>query len=181
MSGKRRRYTPEFRGQAARLVIETGRPVAHVVVEIGVGEQVRGRRVRLHRQAAAAGDTGAVLDADERAELEGLRRENAKLRLDHEFLKKIRRLLCLRAEPVEAYRVIDAEKASWYLADRNYSPRTVRACGLDLLALCRWLAEQGMGLDAVTTVVLLDFLRACREAKVPGRPSGNVVSMSGSR
>jgi len=66
-----------------------------------------------------------------------------------------------------------------YLADRNYSPRTVRAYGFDLLALCRWLVEQGMGLDAVTSVVLLDFLRACREAKVPGRPSGNVVSMSG--
>ncbi len=28
MSGKRRKYTPEFREQAARLVIETGRPVA---------------------------------------------------------------------------------------------------------------------------------------------------------
>ena len=27
MSGKRRKYTPEFREQAARLVIETGRPV----------------------------------------------------------------------------------------------------------------------------------------------------------
>ena len=39
-------------------------------------------------QAAAAGDTGAVLDADERAELERLRRENAELRLDREFLKK---------------------------------------------------------------------------------------------
>ena len=49
-----------------------------------------------------------------------------------------------------------------YLADRNYSPRTVRAYGFDLLALCRWLVEQGVGLDAVTTVVLLDFLRACR-------------------
>ena len=59
-----------------------------------------------------------------------------------------------------------------YLADRNYSPRTVRAYGFDLLALCRWLVEQGVGLDAVTTVVLLDFLRACREATVPGRPSG---------
>jgi len=30
MSGKRRKYTPEFREQAARQVIETGRPVAHV-------------------------------------------------------------------------------------------------------------------------------------------------------
>ena len=36
MSGKRKKYTPEFREQAARLVIETGRPVAHVAAEIGV-------------------------------------------------------------------------------------------------------------------------------------------------
>ncbi|BCO36409.1 transposase [Mycobacterium heckeshornense] len=54
MSGKRRKYTPEFREQAARLVIETGRPVAHVAAEIGVGDQVLGRWVRLQRQAASA-------------------------------------------------------------------------------------------------------------------------------
>lgn len=35
MSGKRKKYTPEFREQAARLVIETGRPIAHVAPEIG--------------------------------------------------------------------------------------------------------------------------------------------------
>lgn len=45
MSGKRRKYTPEFPEQAARLVIETGRPVAHVAAAIGVGEQVLGRWV----------------------------------------------------------------------------------------------------------------------------------------
>jgi transposase-like protein len=77
-------------------VIETGRPVAHVAAEIGVGEQVLGRWVRLTREAASAGDTGAVLDADE---LERLRRENAELRLDREFLKS-RGLLRLRVEPV---------------------------------------------------------------------------------
>ena len=49
---------------------------------------VLGRWVRLQRRALSAGDTGAVLDADERAELERLRRENAELRLDREFLKK---------------------------------------------------------------------------------------------
>jgi transposase len=37
-----------------------------------VSEQVLGRWVRLQRDAAAAGDTGAVLDADERAELQRL-------------------------------------------------------------------------------------------------------------
>jgi len=52
MSGKRRKYTSEFREQAARLVIETGRPIAHVAAEIGVGDQLLGRRVRQARDAA---------------------------------------------------------------------------------------------------------------------------------
>src|ERR1700693_1803714 len=88
MSGKRRKYTPEFREQAARLVIETGRPVAHVAAELGGGGQVLGRCGRLAEEPAAADDTVAVLDADKRAELERLRRENAELRLDRAFLKK---------------------------------------------------------------------------------------------
>ena len=67
-----------------------GRPLAHVAAEIGVGEQVPGRWVRLQRQAAAPGDTGAVLDADECAELERLRRENKELLLDGQFVKKPR-------------------------------------------------------------------------------------------
>jgi transposase len=62
MSGKRPKYTPEFREQAARLVIETGRPVAHVAADIGVSEQLLGRWVRLAKETASAGDTGAVLD-----------------------------------------------------------------------------------------------------------------------
>ena len=99
MSGKRRKYTPEFREQAARLVIETGRPVAHVAAEIGVGEQVLGRWVRLQRHAAEAGDTARVLDADERAELERLRRDNAELRLDREFFEKV--LMMRRHHSVE--------------------------------------------------------------------------------
>ena len=68
-----------------------------------------------------------------------------------------------------------------YLLDRNYSPRTVRAYGFDLLALCRWLAAQDVALSAVTTEVLLDFLRACREASLPGRADSTVVSISGQR
>ncbi len=108
MSGRHRKYTPEFREQAARLVIETGRPVAHVAAELGVGEQVLGRWVCLQRQAASSGDTGAVLDADERAELRRLRKEHAELRLDREFLKRAAAFFV----SVEAYRVIEAEKAT---------------------------------------------------------------------
>lgn len=68
-----------------------------------------------------------------------------------------------------------------HLLDRNYSPATVRAYGYDLLAFCRWLAEEDHDLGAVTTDVLLDYLRVCREASVPGRPGPNVVTMDGQR
>ena len=34
-----------------------------------------------------------------------------------------------------------------YLADRNYSPRTLRAYGYDLLAFCRWLDSVDVELE----------------------------------
>ncbi len=68
-----------------------------------------------------------------------------------------------------------------HLLDRNYSPKTVRAYGYDLLAFCRWLLVEEQPLEEVGTEVLLRFLRACREAKVPGRPGPNVVKMSSGR
>jgi integrase/recombinase XerD len=68
-----------------------------------------------------------------------------------------------------------------HLTDRNYSPKTVRAYGYDLLGFCRWLAGENLQLAEVTTEVLLRFLRGCREASVPGRPGPNVVRLSGRR
>jgi transposase len=87
VSGNRKKYTPEYREQAVRLVVDTGRPIAHVAAEIGVGEQLLGRWVAA-ANARSATDNPEVLDDDERAELERLRRENAELRLDRAFLKK---------------------------------------------------------------------------------------------
>ncbi|WP_018251582.1 tyrosine-type recombinase/integrase [Salinispora mooreana] len=78
-----------------------------------------------------------------------------------------------------AFALVDEYLA--YLGDRNYSPKTVRAYGYDLLAFCRWLAGEDMTLTAVDTDVLLKFLRACRDARVPGRPGPNVVALSGRR
>lgn len=68
-----------------------------------------------------------------------------------------------------------------YLADRNYSPRTARAYGYDLLALCRWLLAEDIDLAAVTTDVLLCYLAACRKARLSGRRGPNVVSLRGER
>ena len=87
MSGKRRKYTPEFRAEAVRLVTDTGRPIAHVAAEIGVGGQLLGRWVQQATRARGGG-ADRPLDVSERAELERLRSENADLRLDRSFLKK---------------------------------------------------------------------------------------------
>jgi transposase len=43
VSGNRKKYAPEYREQAVRLVVDTGRPVADVAAEIGVGDQLLGR------------------------------------------------------------------------------------------------------------------------------------------
>jgi len=86
MSGKRKRYTPAYRREAAHLVIDTGRPVTHVANEIGVGSQLLSRWVAAER--AHQDNPPPAVDADERAELARLRVENAELRMDREFLKK---------------------------------------------------------------------------------------------
>ena len=77
--------------------------------------------------------------------------------------------------------VILANDYLGYLADRNYSPQTVRAYGFSLLPFCRWLAAEAIELEAVTTDVLLRFLASCRQASVPGRPGPNVVRMDATR
>ena len=77
---------PKYRQEAAHLVIDTGRTIVEVAREIGVGEQLLGRWVAIER--SRIDDPPAALDADERAELDRLRREVAELRMDREFLKK---------------------------------------------------------------------------------------------
>jgi len=68
-----------------------------------------------------------------------------------------------------------------YLGDRNYSPQTVRTYAFALLAFCRWIACEEIELDGVSTEVLLDYLRACRQAKIAGRPGPNVLRLDGRR
>ena len=92
--GKRRTFTPEYRREAARLVIDSGRPVAQVARELGLGEQLLGRWVTAEKatEESAGDETGgqgqSALDVNERAELARLRRENSELKMDREFLKK---------------------------------------------------------------------------------------------
>src|ERR1700756_2223824 len=68
-----------------------------------------------------------------------------------------------------------------YLADRGFSPRTVRAYAFDLLAFARWLDGECITLGEVTTDVMLRFLAWCGAAPLPGRPGGNVYSIRDGR
>jgi len=87
MGSKRRIFTPEYKAEAAHLVIDTGRSIAEVAREIDVCGSVLGRWVEGERRALAL-EAHSGLSRSERAELEHLRRENRDLRADNEFLGK---------------------------------------------------------------------------------------------
>lgn len=87
MAGKRRRkFTVDYRREAAHLVLDTGRPISHVARDINVSEQLLGRWVAKERAALGGSDTG--LDEGERAELERLRLQVQVLQMENEFLGK---------------------------------------------------------------------------------------------
>ena len=51
---QRRSFTPEYRVEVANLVIETGRSIAAVAKEIGVGEQALGTWVKAEKDRRRA-------------------------------------------------------------------------------------------------------------------------------
>ena len=83
---QRRKFTPEFKDEAVRLVNESGRTVAEVARDIGVHEGTLGNWVNLWRSNHAGEEP--PLGISERAELAQLRRDNQTLRMEREFLKK---------------------------------------------------------------------------------------------
>jgi transposase len=72
MTETRRRFDPEFRECAVRIVRETGKPIAQVARELGVNEGTLGNWVNRDR----AKQSQAPLSDDERGRLEQLEREN---------------------------------------------------------------------------------------------------------
>jgi transposase len=86
MQEKRRKYTPEFKAEAARLVVETSRPIVEVAREIGVHEGTLGSWVNKYRADHASDEPPLTLS--ERARLRELERENRELRMKTEFLGK---------------------------------------------------------------------------------------------
>lgn len=86
MATERRKFSPEFKAEAVKLVLETGQPVAHVARDLGLHEGTLGNWVNAWRKEHAGEAEEDPLTPSERAELGQLRRENATLKLEREFL-----------------------------------------------------------------------------------------------
>ena len=86
MAGKYRKFSPEFREEAARMVVDTSRPIADVAREINVSETSLGNWVRAYREKHAEDEP--PLELSERARLRELEREVRELRMKADFLSK---------------------------------------------------------------------------------------------
>lgn len=86
MAGKYRKFSPEFRDEAARMVIDSIRSIADVAREIGVSETTLGNWVRAYREKHAGDEP--PLELSERARLRELERRNRDLEMENAFLKK---------------------------------------------------------------------------------------------
>jgi transposase len=84
--GKYKTYSPEFREEAARMVIETSRATADVARELGVNDTTLGNWVRDLRKKHA--ESEPPLQVSERARLREQEREIRELKAKIAFLEK---------------------------------------------------------------------------------------------
>jgi transposase len=87
MGSTPRRFTDEHKQRAVGLVLDSGDPVAEIARSIGVHEMTLGKWVKKARDDGE--ESARPLDDNERAELERLRKEVARLRMEAEFAKKV--------------------------------------------------------------------------------------------
>ena len=81
----RRQFTAEFKRDAVELVRTSGRPIAEIARELGIYDSTLGNWVRQDR--IDRGDQDG-LSTDDRARLRELERENTKLRMERDLLKR---------------------------------------------------------------------------------------------
>lgn len=80
-----RKYPPELVERGARVVIESGRPVAHVARDLGLPSETLRKYVR--QLEADEGLRPGLPTSAEREEIKQLKRENFELRRANEILK----------------------------------------------------------------------------------------------
>lgn len=94
---RKRKYPDELLDRGARLVFESGRPIAHVARDLGINSEILRRWVR--QAEADAGKRKELLTSEEREELGRLRGEVRELRRANEILKAASAFFAAELDP----------------------------------------------------------------------------------
>jgi transposase len=86
MARAKRTFTPQYRDEVVKMVIETSRPIAQVARELGINEGTVGNWVNAYRRQHPVEDEPLTLS--QRVRLRELEKENRELRMRNEFLGK---------------------------------------------------------------------------------------------
>ena len=86
--GTRRRFSAEFKRDAVELVRTTGKPIAEIARDLGVGESSLGYWVTRDRKLRGGHPDQAPMTDDDREELKRLRKRVAELEMEREILKR---------------------------------------------------------------------------------------------
>ena len=81
----KRTYSAEYREEAVKMVIESGRPIAAIARDLGIKEGTLGNWVNKYRNEHPASED---LNISDRARLKELEKEVRELRMERDFLKK---------------------------------------------------------------------------------------------
>ncbi|WP_123669442.1 IS3 family transposase [Actinocorallia herbida] len=126
MARSKRNYSPEYRQEAARLVVDSSRPIAQVAKELGINAGTLANWVSAYRRENAGEE--APLTLDERVRLKEQEREIQELKMELEFGKKSGVVLRSGAAVTSKYEFIDAEYANPSVVIGDRSPAIVQMC-----------------------------------------------------
>jgi len=101
--GTRRRFSAEFKRDAVELVRTTGKPIAEIARDLGVGESSLGYWVTRDRKLRGEHVDQAPMTDDEREELKRLRKRVAELEMEREILKRATAFWVKESERHEAF------------------------------------------------------------------------------
>src|SRR4051794_30023162 len=124
----RKKYDREFGEGAARIVEETGKPIAQVARDLGVNEGTLGNWVARAREGTDGLSRGDI------EELKRLRAENAELRMERDALK---RSVVLWAK--------EATKSAWPASSPTRRPSTASSAIRLTPVSCSSWAAAGVG------------------------------------
>jgi transposase len=92
-----KKYPEELLERGARMVFDSGRPIAHVARDLGIHPETLRKWVR--QAEADEGKRSELLSTEERERLKALERENRELRRANEILKSASAFFAAELDP----------------------------------------------------------------------------------